>query len=169
VIGVGGKVGGADMSIATDSVSVAGSQSRLDVCLASPIFHPEYSGGAERFRRYAPGLRQRGIEMSVVATTLGTWKPYRRYAQRTTGQAVGDETDGDVEVERIDIPRRNAIWERSSIRRHIAMWRNQWLYESGILERCRDSSTRPDLIVWRYPLSMASLRALIELQRLKVG
>ena len=36
------------------------------VCIANPWFYPILVGPGERFRRYAPGLFQRGISLSVV-------------------------------------------------------------------------------------------------------
>jgi glycosyltransferase involved in cell wall biosynthesis len=42
----------------------------LDVCLGTLVFHPQYAGPAERFKRYAPGLRGLGIQLSVFS---GLW------------------------------------------------------------------------------------------------
>ena len=36
------------------------------LCIANPWFYPVLVGPGERFRRYAPGLRRRGIDVSVV-------------------------------------------------------------------------------------------------------
>lgn len=38
---------------------------RLKLCLITKFFYPVLAGGAERFRRYAPGLRERGIDLEV--------------------------------------------------------------------------------------------------------
>ena len=38
---------------------------RIKVWLISKWFHPVLGGGAERFRRYAPGLQKRGIDLEV--------------------------------------------------------------------------------------------------------
>lgn len=38
----------------------------IDVCVISRWFHPTLAGGGERFRRYAPELRKRGIHLRVV-------------------------------------------------------------------------------------------------------
>lgn len=38
-------------------------------------FYPELGGGSERFRRYLPGLRARGINVSVVCTTRDSALP----------------------------------------------------------------------------------------------
>jgi glycosyltransferase involved in cell wall biosynthesis len=57
-------------SASVDPEDGSGSQHRpfLNVCLASARFHPVYSGAAKRFQRYAPGLRERGIELKVFTT-----------------------------------------------------------------------------------------------------
>ena len=44
-------------------------QGRIDVCLASPFFYPVFGGGTMRFQGYAPGLRDRRIDMRVFTGT----------------------------------------------------------------------------------------------------
>lgn len=140
----------------------------LDVCLASPIFHPEYSGGANRFRRYAPGLDSRGIRLSVMAATVGSWKAYRTFAagNRTPDGSVVEAVDQNVH--RVPMPERGDVWQTTAVLRNAAMLRNKWIFESAVLARCRDASTRPDLVIWRYPLSTTSVRALVALRGMGV-
>ncbi len=38
----------------------------IDVCLVTKYFYPSLAGGADRFRNYAPGLRERGVLLRVV-------------------------------------------------------------------------------------------------------
>jgi hypothetical protein len=38
----------------------------VDVCLLANHYYPFFSGAGERFRRYAPGLRERGIQLRVI-------------------------------------------------------------------------------------------------------
>jgi glycosyltransferase involved in cell wall biosynthesis len=38
----------------------------VDVCLLAENYYPVLTGAGERFRRYAPGLRNRGIDLRVV-------------------------------------------------------------------------------------------------------
>jgi glycosyltransferase involved in cell wall biosynthesis len=38
----------------------------VDLCLIAEYFHPVLSGASERFRRYLPGLRDRGINVRVI-------------------------------------------------------------------------------------------------------
>ncbi len=42
------------------------SNTPINVCLVSRYFYPRLAGGADRFRKYAPGLRDRGIHLRVV-------------------------------------------------------------------------------------------------------
>ena len=35
----------------------------MKLCIASPAFYPSDGGAQQRFRRYLPGLRERGIEV----------------------------------------------------------------------------------------------------------
>jgi glycosyltransferase involved in cell wall biosynthesis len=140
----------------------------LDVCLASPLFHPEYSGGAARFRGYAPGLRVRGIRMQVLAASLGTWKAYRTFT-RTSGTAgEGPQAESEPSVLRVPLPERKGPWQATSIGRNMAMLRSKWIFESAVLARCRDPFTRPDLVIWRYPLALTSIRALRSLRRMGI-
>ena len=39
----------------------------IDVCILSQWFYPTLIGPGERFRRYAPGLRERGVHLRVVS------------------------------------------------------------------------------------------------------
>jgi glycosyltransferase involved in cell wall biosynthesis len=140
----------------------------LDVCLASPLFHPEYSGGAARFRRYAPGLRVRGIRMQVLAASLGTWKAYRTFTRGTGTAGEGPQAEIDSSVLRVPLPKRGGPWQATSIGRNTAMLRNKWDFESAVLARCKNPATRPDLVIWRYPLALTSIRALWSLRRMGI-
>jgi glycosyltransferase involved in cell wall biosynthesis len=135
-------------------------QSVLNVCLASPIFYPEYSGGAMRFYRYGPGLQARGIHMQVVAAEVGAWKRYRKYTTDERAAGPADEL-ARVSVQRVPIPL--PAWPGRTER-----WRAMWRFESAILARCRNAATRPDLLIWRYPLSPASIRVLLRIRRLGI-
>jgi glycosyltransferase involved in cell wall biosynthesis len=43
----------------------------LHVCLGALVFYPQYAGPAVRFKRYAPGLRRLGVNLSVFS---GIWE-----------------------------------------------------------------------------------------------
>jgi glycosyltransferase involved in cell wall biosynthesis len=134
----------------------------LNVCLASPIYYPEYSGGATRFHRYVPGLQARGVNVHVVAAEVGAWKRYRRYTNvdRSTDEPAAAAVD-DIAVHRVPMP-------RSRVPGRLERWMAIWQYESAILARCRQPSTRPDVLIWRYPLMPASVRVLFQLRRLGI-
>ena len=108
-----------------------GAVPELDVCLASPLFHPEYSGAALRFRRYAPGLLERGVRLRVIAAELGTWR-----AGESCSRAEGaEEGSGPIQVSRIPIPR--DVPKRKARRS----------YARGVLAACQDPETRPDVLI----------------------
>lgn len=66
----------------------------LDLLLASRFFYPTFGGAAERFRRYAPGLRQRGVCMRVLASERVKNAPARR-------RWVKSANVGDIPVQRV--------------------------------------------------------------------
>jgi glycosyltransferase involved in cell wall biosynthesis len=127
----------------------------LEVCLASPLFRPEYSGAAERFRRYAPGLRDRGIRMHVVAAEVGTWLPDRRYESLRHAMNAARDTVPELPVHRVPLPRGAG---RS---------RTRWAYENALLTRCSRGASRPDLIIW-LSLSPKSVLTLFRLRSLGI-
>jgi glycosyltransferase involved in cell wall biosynthesis len=134
----------------------------VNVCLASPFFHPEYSGGAMRFYRYLPGLRARGVAVDVVAAEIGAWKRGRDYSSldQDTPTPTPQPAD-DTPVDRVPLP----LWP---IPARADRWRTKWVYESAILARCRGGSVPPDLLIWRYGLSLASVRVLRALRRMGI-
>jgi glycosyltransferase involved in cell wall biosynthesis len=48
----------------------------IEVCLIVKDYHPIFSGAAERFRHYAPGLRARGIRLRVFTVQQGDSAPF---------------------------------------------------------------------------------------------
>jgi glycosyltransferase involved in cell wall biosynthesis len=97
----------------------------LRLLVALPTYHPFYSGAAERFRRYLPGFRARGIDVTVFTGTPDE--------TRKTGAALGDawstvaiggrlppdEIDG-IPVHRVRLPGRRGfrrdMWFARSLR-----------------------------------------------------
>jgi glycosyltransferase involved in cell wall biosynthesis len=47
----------------------------IDVCLITKSFYPIPAGGAERFRRYAPGLKTRGVQLRVITWLVSDHPP----------------------------------------------------------------------------------------------
>jgi glycosyltransferase involved in cell wall biosynthesis len=138
------------------------SDSAVRACLASPLFYPEYSGGAMRFHRYLPGLRARGVNVDVVAAEIGAWNRGRNYSAggRDTPSPLPNAVN-DTPVLRVPLPH----WP---VHRRADRWRTKWTYESAILARCRDGSSPPDLLIWRYGLSLGSVRVLTTLRHMGI-
>ena len=124
------------------------SPSRVDLCLASLRFHPAYSGPAVRFKRYEPGLRERGIDMRVFAADWTDPEP----------QGGGPSAENQV----IDgIPVR-----RVSVRQGLSPARLFRTYERALIEDLRERGL-PDL-VQLLDLRLGSIATLRELRRLGV-
>jgi glycosyltransferase involved in cell wall biosynthesis len=109
----------------------------IDLCLASRWFHPELVGPGERFRRYAPGLRDRGVHLRVLTV----------------------QRPGLVPAEVIDgIPVRRVAQGGNA-----RQWQPAFLYE--LLRQCREPAVRPHVLqffsrsLWHVPFIWA-LRAL---------
>jgi glycosyltransferase involved in cell wall biosynthesis len=102
------------------------SSARLDLCLASPTFHPAYSGPAIRFKRYAPGLRERGVDMRVFAADRN--RKLLRGSFRFTSEVV----DG-IPVDRVPV---KATWRTTRL---------AWRFERALLHYCQSSPT-PDVV-----------------------
>lgn len=67
----------------------------MDVCLATLRFHPVYAGPAIRFRRYAPGLAARGVQMRVFSAALEEEVP--------PGRLLPPEQVDDIHVQRVSV------------------------------------------------------------------
>ena len=52
---------------------------RIKLWLITKWFHPILGGGAERFRRYAPGLRERGIDLEVFTVLHPSYPDLREH------------------------------------------------------------------------------------------
>lgn len=111
---------------------------RIRVCLACQSFHPVYAGAAIRFRRYAPGLRERGIDVEVFCGTptaikarmVGapdTWSAYPE------GALMPIERVDGLRVQRVRLP------DESSPRRG-------FLFTWALSQHLRRSSRRPDVV-----------------------
>lgn len=110
-------------------------QERLDLCFAAHRFHPDYSGAGIRFQRYAPELRQRGIDMRVFTGTPRQQSNPARPSRNNfkTGDLLPLQYIDDLLVQRVKLPEGNAR------QRHMT-------YVSALLRYCRQRETRPDLI-----------------------
>jgi glycosyltransferase involved in cell wall biosynthesis len=81
----------------------------LDLCLVSPSFVPTYGGAELRFRRYLPGLRERGVRTRLV---IGTPKARKASAAERAseewaaapGTVLASEPIDGCPVHRIRLP-----------------------------------------------------------------
>jgi glycosyltransferase involved in cell wall biosynthesis len=128
----------------------------INVCLATPLFYPEYSGAATRFSRYIPGLKDRGVHFHVLAAEIGAWKRHRSF----TSECYAATPDGgiSVPVHRIPLPRKS----RSN---RAGRWRTRWMYEAGVWAHCSNPYTRPDVLIWLNSPSISFLRVLLGLRK----
>ena len=134
--------------------------SPFDLLLASKNFYPTYAGPAVRFRRYAPGLRGRGIRMRVFAGTHETRKAMTS-AEPNSSADVSRVTIGDLLplqfVDGLPIQR---------VQLHGANKRQRkMVYNRALANYCRQPDSRPDLIHF-LSLSLPSLFPVIQLRRL---
>ena len=96
--------------------------SGVDVLLAAFRFHPVYAGPAIRFKRYAPGLRDRGIDLGVFSAHLedddtvgsGSW---------SDGDLLDVDSVDGIPVQRVHVtdagPKRQLVRYYRSLARHL--------------------------------------------------
>jgi glycosyltransferase involved in cell wall biosynthesis len=129
------------------------------VCLASRRYHPVYSGAALRFKRYAPGLQARGIELSVFTATPEPAKAAVAgmsddWRDLPNGSFLPVEEVEGVPVHRIRVP------DRGTARRIV--WFNR-----GILTHCRKAPRPPDVVQLFTP-ALTGLPWLMGLRRMGI-
>lgn len=124
-----------------------GAGSRVDVCLAN--IHPftGYSGAGTRFRRYAPGLRSRGVDLRVFSG-----------AGADCGVPVGELLAPEC-IE--GLPVRSVVLPPG---RMLAKHRIYW---KALTRYCQDPRTRPD-VVQLFALPVVGLLGMLRLKRLGI-
>ena len=142
----------------TPDLSYSGAGQTLRVCVASPLFPPDYGGAALRFQRYAPGLRARGVEMSVIAAEVGAWRRGGGYPEWSDKASEWKQPSGEIQVQRIPIP-------ELPLRGRALARRQKRIFEKGVLARCRQDSTPPDVLIWLQSPSVGALPTLVRLRR----
>lgn len=116
---------------------------RIDVCLASQLFYPIYSGSGFQFLQYLPGLQARKVQVRVFTGTPTlsvaqassvevTWQACR------PGEMLPMEMVRGVPVHRVRLP------DAASIQRSI-------LYGRTLVRFCQQPDYRPDLIQFVEP------------------
>ncbi|RPJ60692.1 MAG: glycosyltransferase family 1 protein [Acidobacteria bacterium] len=121
----------------------------MRVCLASMHFAPVYSGPALRFQRYAPGLRQRGIDLSVFS-------------------AVTDDSPGAEEA----VPRQEVNIDglpvmRTRIAGPARNGRTLRRFSRSLFWHCYETVRRPELIHF-LSLSQEAAPWMLALRRLSI-
>lgn len=127
-------------------------EDRIDLCLAAPLFYPVFTGAGMRFQRYAPGLKARGIDMSVFAS------------------AAGEVTSSKLGIERSSVCQKvQAPWELFAEIpvRYVQMngksaWQRNKQYTRALLDHCLQPETRPDVLhlLSPSPFSLVYYRSL---------
>jgi glycosyltransferase involved in cell wall biosynthesis len=121
-------------------------QDRVDLCLASQLYYPLYSGAAERFRRCAPGLRDRGIDMRVFTIAPA--------GEHHNGTACTPARDRLLPVEYVD----NTPVQRVQLR---SLRTDTGGYGQMLVNYCQQPATRPDVL---HLLHLPSIVDLIHLR-----
>ena len=125
----------------------------LELCLASPRYYPVYGGPGERFRRYAPGLRARGVNMRVFAGFVPDAGQAGENGDRPPmGQVMPAEDIEGTSVHRVRLPYQEGRPRTVST------------YTKALARFCRDNRTRPD-VVQLLTITPWSLRGLLQLKR----
>lgn len=131
----------------------------LRLLLASPTYHPFYSGAAERFRRYLPGLMQHGIEVAVLTGTPTTAKAAQAeagsvWSEEAIGDALASHVVDGVPIQRVRLPEAGGFHRAASFARAVRTY-------------CEDASTRPHVVQMFTP-AVAAIPELWRLRRMGI-
>jgi len=130
----------------------------LRVCVATPLFPPDYSGAAVRFQRYAPGLRKRGVAMHVVAAEVGAWRRKGGYPAWSDKSTKRTAPTVDIQVHRVAMPKARHPGTKATQRRNRT-------FERAVVGHCREASTRPDVLIWLYSPLVRGVPNLLRIRR----
>src|SRR5690606_3625893 len=70
--------------------TMSSSKTKHRLCLASPVFFPTYGGSLLRFKRYLPGLSQRGLDIRVYTGTPHNKEMSAEESAQWGGYPVGE-------------------------------------------------------------------------------
>ncbi len=121
----------------------------VDVLLVSLCFYPVYSGPGVRFRRYAPGLRRRGIDLQVFSGTHPGIESLPGTRLRVGERIPTIEVD-TLPIHRVALPGRRGLLQHAAFTRALA-------------QHCRSDATGPGVIQF-LDFPQASLLWLSELR-----
>lgn len=129
--------------------------STINLCLASRLFHPIYSGGALRFKRYLPGLHARGVKTTVFTSTptqarLKAFGDPDRWQDAVMGSVLPVTMVEDTPVYRLSHA------ENGLRRRDLE-------YGRALVDFCSQADWRPDLVQF-LPMQIWYTPALIRLK-----
>jgi glycosyltransferase involved in cell wall biosynthesis len=116
---------------------------RLDVCLASYRFHPVYAGPAIRFKRYAPDLRKRGVDLRVFSGDFET-VPVAGERPLEHGELLAPDAVDGIPVQRVHLSK------GGSKRRLFTFYRE-------LARHCAEGPGRPDVVQLLTVSTWASL------------
>lgn len=123
--------------------------------MASPVFFPTYGGSQLRFKRYLPGLSQRGLDIRVYTGTPNSKEMSAEEAAQWGAYPVGEfmplsDIDG-VPVHRVRLP---DVKGKTRTR----------TYNRKLLELCDVPEYRPDVLQMVGPLKPLSIPLLKKLR-----
>ena len=134
----------------------------VHLLMAFPVFYPFYSGAAERFRRYLPGMRARGVRVAVLTGTPvrekgGPLEGTREWRRRPHGALLPIEDVDGVPVHRVRLPDESNRRRASVFARALARYcRNPRRRRPDVVQLFTPAATAlPDL--WRIRRAGTSL------------
>ncbi len=94
----------------------------MELLLVADTFHPAFSGAAIRFRRYLPGLRRRGVKVTIICGTPTSIKAAmtgveRSWLDEPTGRLLPEEAVDGARLYRVRLPDRQSAWRGYMLRR----------------------------------------------------
>ncbi len=128
----------------------------LQLCLAAQSFYPFYAGGALRFMRYLPGLKEREIQTRVFT---GTPNLRKAKASQVKTEWYATPSGQMLPVEMVNGAPVHRFWMPDATPQ-----RRVFQYTWKLAQFCVQPETRPDLIQF-LPLPFWSIPALMRLRR----
>jgi len=96
--------------------------------------------------------------MEVVAAEVGAWRRDGGYPKSTDASKGWGSSSIEMDVQRIPIP-------EIPLHGHAYARRRNRIFENAVLARCREPTTRPDVLIWLYSPLIRALPNLVRLRR----
>lgn len=137
------------------------SHENIQLCIASHHFFPTHGGATLRFLGYAPGFRERGIAVRVVAGTpkerkLLAAEMRQPWYRSPVGEILPIEVIDGTPIHRVRLPE-EAGWRRSTV------------FNRALVHMCQQSDSRPDVVQLLSSLRPRSAPWLMRLRRLGIS